>query len=329
MAIKIYILTEGGVGIGLGHVVRCSAIYAAFEEFKYSPVMIVNGDDSVKKNLVAGKYLLNNWIENLQNQQFLDDAEIVVVDSYLANENIYRYISKKVNFPVFFDDNIRLNYPRGTVVNGAIFAEQMNYPENPEITYLLGNNYSPLRKVFWDVPGKKNSNDILTLLLTMGGSDIRNLTPGIIQFIQKKIPGIAIKVIVGDSFTNIAEIKKYASVNTELVFNANESKMKDIMSEADVAVSSGGQTLYELARMGVPAIAVQTAENQKYSIMGWVKAGFIEYAGGWNDFKLLNNILSCFKKLESVSVRKQKSAIGINFVDGQGARRIVKKLIKN
>ena len=39
--------------------------------------------------------------------------------------------------------------------------------------------------------------------------------------------------------------------------------MRAIMATADLAVTAGGQTTYELAASGVPAVALCIAENQR------------------------------------------------------------------
>ena len=55
--------------------------------------------------------------------------------------------------------------------------------------------------------------------------------------------------------------------------------------------------VYELARVGVPTMALAVAENQMYNVIGWQKAGFIEYAGWWEDPDLLYNIEKMLRKL--------------------------------
>jgi UDP-2,4-diacetamido-2,4,6-trideoxy-beta-L-altropyranose hydrolase len=45
---KIFIVTEGGKGIGFGHITRCTSIYQAFEQKGLIPEFVINGDNSVK-----------------------------------------------------------------------------------------------------------------------------------------------------------------------------------------------------------------------------------------------------------------------------------------
>ena len=94
------------------------------------------------------------------------------------------------------------------------------------------------------------------------------------------------------------------------------------MCAADAAISAGGQTLYELARVGVPAIAIRIAANQSNNLKGWHKAGFIEYAGSAGDNKLLYNIEKCLNKIKKQRIRENISRLGRSLVDGAGALRI-------
>ena len=99
------------------------------------------------------------------------------------------------------------------------------------------------------------------------------------------------------------------------------------MLESDIAISSGGQTIYELARIGVSTIGVCVAENQLQNTQGWKEASFLEYAGRYDDEDLerrLKNSLWCLVRL---SVRSERSRIGRKVVDGQGCKRIVKAVV--
>ena len=53
----------------------------------------------------------------------------------------------------------------------------MNYSKRENINYLVGNKFIPLRKDFWNIPKLKINDNIENILITMGGNDLRNLTP--------------------------------------------------------------------------------------------------------------------------------------------------------
>lgn len=326
--LKIYILTEGSSNIGFGHVTRCLSLYQAFEEKGIRPKLIINGDSSIIDLVKNTDFELANWLENSKDiLNELNKADIVIIDSYLANESFYKNISKVVEIPVYIDDNKRIDYPRGIVINGNIHAESLNYPRRKGIIYLLGTKYIPLRKEFWNVPEKEIRKEIKSVMITFGGDDIRNMTPKVLKLLVENYPELEKNVIIGKGFRNVEEIKKVCDKNTNLIYYPDAEKMKQVMLDSDIAISAGGQTLYELARVGVPTITIAVADNQLKSVKEWEKVDFVEYAGWWEEYFTLKKIKTYFKKFLKRNIRLEKSIIGKKFVDGKGAKRIVDKIM--
>lgn len=327
---KIIIITEGGKDIGFGHITRCLSLYQAFEEKEIIPEFILNSDDNIEYLLKGINYKKLNWIEKRDKLfELIKGADIAIVDSYLADSSFYIQTSNLVKIPVYIDDNKRLDYPEGVVLNGNIHAETLNYPKKEGVTYLLGTKYTPLRKEFWAVPKKKIKEKIENIMVTFGGDDARNMTPKILRFLKKKYPKIKRNVIIGKSFNNIDEIKSETDYNTKLIYHPNAQKIKGIMLESDIAISAGGQTLYELARIGVPIIGICVADNQLESVKEWDNIGFLEYAGLYYRNNIITKIDKLLKILENIKIRKSKYKIGRKFVDGKGSLRIINRIINN
>ena len=319
---EVVILTEGGKDYGYGHVARCSSIHQAFEHYNISPKFIVNGDESIKSIVSDMNVEIIDWLTDSFN------AEIVLIDSYLANLTFYEEISKNSLLGVYVDDNNRLNYPKGIVVNGTLDTSDMGYLERDDITYLIGNEFIPLRKDFWDIQKLKINDSIENILITMGGNDLRNLTPKILELLNDNFPKVNKKVIIADSFKNTKEIESLKNEYVELIYSPNSVEIINAMSSVDLAISASGQTLYELACIGVPTIAIGIIDNQKNNIKNWVNQGFIEYAGCWNDDNLLENILGRINYLKDKNIRFDKRLLGIQAVNGKGSLNIVKNILK-
>ncbi len=324
---KIYILTEGGKDIGFGHIVRCSALYDAFLDRGVEPLFIINGDDSIYDILKGRDFILFNWLK--EKQKLLDIiqyADIGIVDSYLAPFLFYERFEKLVKVPVYIDDNKRVDYPRGVVVNGSIYGHKLEYLKRDNIRYLLGPKYVLLRREFWDVPEKKIRVSPKKIMITFGGDDSRGLTPKVLKVLTDRFPYLFKVVIVGKAFTNIDEIRKYEDKKTTLVFSPKSDKMKEIMLSSDIAVSAGGQTLYELARIGLPPIVLGVAENQRNNIEGWREEGFVQYIGWWDE-EFTDKLILAIEELMSYDIREEKSKIGRNLIDGKGAYRVVDAIL--
>jgi len=322
--LRVYILTEGSSSIGFGHVTRCLSLYQAFEEKDIKPKFFINGDDSVIGLVKSTDYEIIDWLKMRQEVfERIKNSDIVIIDSYLADKEFYEYLSKLVKLPVYIDDNKRIDYPKGIVINGNIHAEDLNYPKKEGIIYLLGTKYTPLRKEFWEVPEKEIRDTVQSIMITFGGDDVRNMTPKVLKFLSENYPELKKNVIIGKGFCNVNEIKTAADRNTNLIYYPDAEQMKQVMLDSDIAISAGGQTLYELARVGVPTIAVAIADNQLGNVKGWQQAGFIKYAGWGRERNIMKNIDFCLSQIINFSVRKKKSFLGRKFVNGKGAIEVV------
>lgn len=62
-------------------------------------------------------------------KKLLEDADCVVIDSYLAPERYYVEAYQRVKKCVFVDDFRRLDYPSGLVLNGGISARKLRFPD--------------------------------------------------------------------------------------------------------------------------------------------------------------------------------------------------------
>lgn len=321
---KVVILTEGGENKGFGHVARCSSIYQAFEQFNIRPKFIINGDESVESVLNGIEFEIFDWLNDLS---VISNSNIVIVDSYLANLEIFNNIVKTSDLTVYIDDNNRLEYPKGIIVNGTLDTSNMNYSKRDNVKYLIGKDFIPLRRDFWHIPKLKINDSIENILIMMGGNDLRNLTPGILNVLNNNFPDINKKIIISDSFDNVFDIENLKNKSTELFYAPNSNEIIEIMSSVDLAISASGQTLYELACIGVPTISIGIIDNQKNNIQNWIKQGFIEYAGCWNDKNLLNNILEKIEYLQDKNIRFDKRLLGIQAVNGKGSLNIVKSVL--
>lgn len=321
---NVVILTEGGKDYGFGHVARCSSICQAFQYYDICPKFFVKGDESVKSILSGIDVEILDWVDDYS---LILQADIVVIDSYFADLDFYNRLSEEIPLAVYVDDNNRLNYPKGIVVNGTLDASNMNYSARQNIKYLVGNEFIPLRKDFWDISKFEINDSIDDILITMGGNDLRNLTPRILKLLNDKYPDVNKKVIIADSFNNIEEIESLKKDNVELIYSPNSIEIIDVMRSVDLAISASGQTLYELACIGVPTIAIGIIDNQKNNVKNWINQGYIEYVGCWNDKDIFNKILSKIEVLKDKNVRNNKHLLGVQAVDGKGSLKIVKNIL--
>jgi spore coat polysaccharide biosynthesis predicted glycosyltransferase SpsG len=254
--------------------------------------------------------------------------DIAVIDSYSAGINIYGQIQQLTKMGVYLDDYNRLPYPAGIVINGSPNAGNLPYPSSARTTYLLGSEFQPLRKPFWSLKTKRHHPVVKSLFLACGGSDPQQLTPMLIQFLTRHYPEIKIIALVGKSFQNPEKMQHLTGARVHILVDPPVEQLIEAMQGSDVAVTAAGQTINELAAVGLPPIVIGVVENQKNNIDGWLTTNFIEFAGWWNDRHLLPALKQSIDKLIADSaLRQKKSRIGQRLIDGQGSRRIIMKVL--
>jgi len=323
---KALVLTEGSSRIGFGHITRTLSLTQALKSFGFKVHFIVYGDETVEKvlNREDFSYEIRNWFGKLPNVETYD---VVIVDSYKAPLGIYKEISERVEVKLYIDDFWRLDYPPGFVLN---FTPNFNRSELPQgVIPLFGIEYHLLRKSFWEVPEKPIKPEVERILITFGGDDLKNLTPSAIRCAFDAFPEAEVVAVIGGGFKNTAEIYKLGTIygkRLKLVKNASAEEMKKLMLTSDIAICAGGQTLFELARVGTPPVVVKVADNQRRNIKGFAELGFIQFAGTWNEANLQQRIKEGLKILEPHAERLKRFKIGRRLVDGKGALRVAKIL---
>jgi spore coat polysaccharide biosynthesis predicted glycosyltransferase SpsG len=332
---RVSILTEAGKNIGFGHLTRCIALYQALEEIGYKPELIINGDKSILNFVKDKDYQIMVWIKEQEKlREIAKNSDAVVIDSYLAPKSLYDNISNILSLKpnpyhlshnplLMIDDYNRINYPKGIVVNPSIYGDKLDYPKNDQVEYLLGKDYIILRKEFWDIPGKMINEEVKDILITLGGIDKADFLKKLLKFLSGKFPDFNYHVITNSNFSlNL-------NLNLNLYSNLSAQEMRDLMLKVDICISGGGQTTYELARVGVPTIGICFAENQTGNLKYGDLCGYLKYIGNSDDNNLLHNIKDALEEITSFEQRNKMSSLGRANVDGKGVGRISKLFEEN
>jgi len=321
---NIFIFTEGGGEIGMGHISRCLSLYQAFEMRGYFPQFIINGNESLVSAVSGNRYQLFDWIAEVDKTiRLLQDAGIVLIDSYKCPAFLYQLIKNESKTAVYIDDNLRLEYPSGIVVNGVMGAEQLGYKKRGDIDYLLGAQYAFLRSSFWSVPVKEINPEVKSIFISCGGND-NGLSVRIAKLVSEKFPKFYLSVIVKDiNSPELSELKHY----TQLLGGLSADEMKALMGSADLAMTAAGQTTYELCRIGTPFVALLTADNQAYSIGNFFKQGLVQEVINPNNPAFDTMLVNQINYLLDPETRKAITLKMQTAIDGYGSLKLADYII--
>ena len=258
-------------------------------------------------------------------------ADSIVVDSYEVDSDYLLGLRKAGTLVISIDDLAKISFPSHIVINGSIYAPELSYHSlTGDTRFLLGTKYMLLREEFWDIPKRIIRKEVDNILVTLGGADSHNLTPLILGLLNDVYADFSITIIIGPLYENQKEIEEKAKqLNKQVDIIYSPTSMKNIMFESDLVISSGGQTLYELAATGTPTVALQTADNQEGNVRYMSKDGIIKGVRFINNPNWQRQLLGEITHLlNSYEERKRMCDVGQKLVDGKGTLRVVETLQK-
>ena len=262
-----------------------------------------------------------------------DKNNWIVLDGYQFDPE-YQAAVRKTGYKVLIiDDMAHLPiYHADILINQNISANKQIYNMDSNTTLLLGNRYVMLRKEFLQFKKQNRSKvgEVKKILITLGGADAENVTPLVLKALSRLVQsGLKIKVVVGPVNPNLQALKneiQMSNMDIEVLTSVND--MPSLISWADLAVSGGGSTCWELAFYGLPFLAIVLAKNQMDIASGLDDAGAAINLGWHREltedyiFKRINELV------EDHKMRSLLSQNSRNLIDGQGTERIIKEMEK-
>ena len=103
------------------------------------------------------------------------------------------------------------------------------------------------------------------ILVTLGGGDPDNITLKVLKALNRlELHDLEVKIIVGPANPHLESLKQelsFANFTSQILTDVK--RMPSMMAWADLAISAGGSTCWELCFFGVPTIIIIAAENNR------------------------------------------------------------------
>lgn len=314
--------TEGGGDLGLGKVYRAVTIATEIEEIFECDITFVT-DESYQEGISLIQShgfdlrTVRNANEDLDTVRALD-PDIVIVDLEEINKQYHDQLHQCSAAVIDFENVYDGEEPADFVIN-----PQRHLDDFERDNYLNGPKYLVLREEF-----RNQSPEIpqtaQNVLLTFGGTDPLGLTVNCVEALGRADLGYEYRVVLGPGFDREDRLQSLPeSTLSQFEFRRNVENMGEIMQWADIAVSSGGRTVYELAAMGTPSIVIAQNDGEVERMKLLCEHDAIEFLGHGRtvDFQSLPGYLDELAGNHERRIRL--STRGRDLVDGHGLKRIV------
>lgn len=340
---QLVIRADASGNIGTGHVMRTLSLAQAWQDLGGQVVMVMaessaaidkrlEREDIHKVTVDAERGTAEDARQTLKAATSLNAAAIVL-DGYKFGPE-YQALMGSAGCPLLVVDDYshQSEYHADYILNQTVGMTPEPYEgKTGGAVLLLGTDYALLRREFrqFDSSGRVYPEEAKNVLVTMGGSDPDNFTLKVVEGLKAMDRrDWAVSVVVGGSNPHLNSLREaVASAGESFTLEYNVGDMSKLMCKADVAITAGGSTCWELARLGVPMIISVLVDNQRLIAQklsdkgGALSLG--EHAGIWpaDIAEILGSLLSD---------RQRRMALGqraADMIDGLGAQRVADLLM--
>lgn len=200
-------------------------------------------------------------------------------------------------------------------------------------TVLAGPKHALLRPEFASQRpyslARRAKAELQHVLITMGGVDKDDATGQVLDALNETrfLPSnCRITVVMGQDASWLEKVRTKAAMlpwPVEVVVNARD--MAKIMADSDLAIGAAGGTSWERCCLGLPAIIVALAENQRLGARALHEVGAALMLG---DMDVIGEDLSQDFELKMAGLRlAEMAAVASTVTDGEGVGRVIATMV--
>lgn len=274
----ILIRVEAYSEIGLGHVYRGLSLAYQLIDHQVEFVTSAYSDLAIQK--LEASFLPYTVIqEEDQLLELIEENKIdIVINDILDTQVDYIQKLKAKDIRVVNFEDLG---PGGRFADAVI--NDLYAPQPMGDHYYWGSHYYLLRDEFLISQPQDFQPEVRRLLVIFGGVDPSNLSSKLISAFNLLGESCQMEfdVIVGPGYPQFDSLKKQAQQSKhQIKVIQNVQNMASYMKKADLAVSSQGRTMLELASMAVPTILLAQNERELTHDFGYLPNGFINLGLG-------------------------------------------------
>lgn len=316
---KIIFRVEGYKELGLGHIYNC--ITLAFSMIEHDTLLVISeksieGIEKIRETNLPYKIIKNDRDRDID--KIIKDfkPDIWVNDCLNTTKEYIESLKSKIKRVVTIED-----LGSGIEVADAVINALYDSVNNKHV--YSGYKYVCLRDEFQAEQPVKFSEKVKNVLIMFGGTDPANLNKMLYNSILKfseKYKDIKFNFITGIGYDN----EKNGVITLEdknIYVYPNVPRVTKYMKHADLAITSQGRTIFELAAMGVPSIVLSQNKREQTHLFARLEHGFLNLGIGKEvDQDLLENTLDWL--INTKAIRKNMYDLMLSYQLKEGLQRV-------
>jgi spore coat polysaccharide biosynthesis predicted glycosyltransferase SpsG/CMP-N-acetylneuraminic acid synthetase len=316
---RIVFRVIGNNEVGMGHIYRALSI--AHELTDHEILFVCDSESYEVVNQLAG---YDYWLDVAPAEEMIDlisklNPDLVINDMLDTTAAYVKALKTTGSAVVNFED-----LGSGAALSDLTVNELYDEPtiESPQI--LWGHDYFFVREEFDQARQHKFSGKVHKILLTFGGTDQHNLTRTIYRAVWELCRnfGVHMHIVTGSGYQGYEALAKEVRKNGGASLTHATGVMSQIMEQTEIAITSNGRTVYELAHMKIPSIVIPQNERECTHSFANEGTGFITvppYQKGISEDQVYRSLkklltqsnyrLNLMKNMEPYSFRENKQKV--------------------
>ncbi|MFH1843260.1 MAG: NTP transferase domain-containing protein [bacterium] len=303
---------------GLGHVYR--ALTLADHLIDHELLFLTNNRSQLAADMVRDRFYPVEMVAPGEELGYLlaNPPDLLINDVLETSEWFVSAIKGAGSRVINFEDLGRGSRQADRVINAMYDV----HPHRRDDHVFHGVEYCCLRDEFYTTRPIRTKPQVENVLLLFGGTDPSGLTEQYLRWLDAQDAEFTITVISGIGFERKEALQRIADTArhpVEVVYDT--AVISRYMANADLAVTSAGRTVFELAALAVPMVVVAHHAREKAhvfsrSTLGAVFLGSVDEVDESQFGSALNELLASelLRKKMSAALREARVHDGVHRV---------------
>ncbi len=182
--------------------------------------------------------------------------DVVINDILDTDADYVRALKARGFFVVNFED-LGPGALEADVVINALYSDPLPKPH-----HYYGPEYVCLREEFYSAQPRSLRRKVSRVLVTFGGTDPANLTAKALRALDRVEGDFDVTCVLGLGYSHAQELERLLpALKRKITVRRNIRSMSEEIRRADLAITSAGRTVYEMAALGTPTVVM--AQNER------------------------------------------------------------------
>lgn len=315
----IILRADGYIHLGLGHIYNCITLAYSLMEHDILILTRADAEPGIKK-LMESNLPFKIFHDNSELEKICEEfrPDIWVNDCLDTTREYILHLKKMVPRVISIED-------LGTGISAADAVINALYPDEVQQRNVFsGYKYVCLRDEFQLEDPTPFSPLVHNVIIMFGGTDPANMNrlvyDSVLQYQEETDSQIKFTFIIGIGYDNVMN-GVVTNCDKNIFVQPNVPRVTTYMREADLAVTSQGRTIFEMAAMGVPTIVLSQNKREMTHSFARMEHGFLNLGLGKNvDCETIKNTIDWL--IHTPAVRKNMHDLMVSCPLKAGLQRV-------